>query len=379
MAYDMHLPAKDAASSLASCERDALRHHYSPVAARAPSVKDGHVAQLDGLRAVAVIMVVWSHTVREGLGNYGVKIFFVLSGFLITGILLRQRERADSLGDKLRTFYLRRALRIFPVYYALLAAMWIANVPDARHDVWWHALYLSNWMIALRSAWPTAAGHLWSLSVEEQFYLVWPLVILVTPRQSLGRVLWGVVAVGVLSRVVLPLLTSSTITLGTPTVVSLDALALGGILAWRRHRDAMPLKLGWAVITGLALIGLSTWLMHAGRGFKAIQLLDPIGIELVAIWAVDGCVRGFGGALGHVLSWGPLRAIGTVSYGVYLFHVWIVWGLLAHGWEMGLALFGAVLALTLVVSTLSWHILERPLNRMKDRLAAYGRPLTPRV
>jgi peptidoglycan/LPS O-acetylase OafA/YrhL len=317
--------------------------------------------QLDGLRAIAVLMVVWSHTVRDGLGGYGVKTFFVLSGFLITGILLRQREQ--PLGVALRRFYLRRALRIFPVYYFLLLVLALADVPGVRRDIGWHLLYLSNWLMAARGTWATAVGHLWSLSVEEQFYLVWPLLVLATPARHLLRVLWTVVAVGVGSRIVLPLLTANVATLSTPTVVSLDALAIGALLAWY-GTGPWARRVAWI---GVGLIGLCQLLGVVGRGFKVVQLLDPIGIALVAAWAVDGCVRGFGGWWGRLLSARAMRWIGTVSYGVYLFHFPVVWALQSAGWAHGFPLFAGTLMATLSLAALSWRYLERPLNDLKNR------------
>lgn len=315
-------------------------------------------------------MVVWSHTVREGLGNYGVKIFFVLSGFLITGILLRQRDRGGPLAGALRTFYVRRSLRIFPVYYVLLAVLVAVNVPGVRNDLGWHALYLSNWMMAARGVWPTAAGHLWSLSVEEQFYLVWPVLLLAVPTRGLAPALWCAVAVGVLSRLVLPFLTANLVTLNTPTVVSLDALAAGGLLALYRRPPR------GAVWVGLAVLAVSVTLMAVGRGFKLVQLLDPLGITLVALWAVDGCVRGFRGWWGALLAAAPVQWVGRVSYGVYLVHLPVVWALQSRGWSAGLALFAATLTVTLALAALSWYALERPMKALKDRVvdrpAGYG-------
>ena len=147
--------------------------------------------QLDGLRAVAVLAVAWSHWERPyqfGIPfGAGVHLFYVLSGFLITGILLEVRQQHQR-GAALRTFYIRRALRIFPAFYLTLAFAWWAEVPPLRETLAWHATYLSNAQIVLTETWPGAISHFWSLAVEEQFYLLWPWLIVFVPERLLLRV-----------------------------------------------------------------------------------------------------------------------------------------------------------------------------------------------
>src|SRR5258707_12985436 len=118
---------------------------------------------------------------------------FVLSGYLITGILLRCRRSIEAgqsdVATALRRFYIRRFLRIFPPYYALLALMFMANFPGVRNTLWWHAGYASNFLFALQGSWtPWVTSHFWSLAVEEQFYVVWPFLILLVPRSRLVAV-----------------------------------------------------------------------------------------------------------------------------------------------------------------------------------------------
>ena len=149
--------------------------------------------QLDGLRAIAVLLVVWSHWASgyihifgTHLGVLGVQLFFVLSGYLISGILIDCSLR-DNEGRQrwfvLRQFYIRRFLRIFPLYYAILGLAVYVNVPPFRTTWPWHAAYLSNvhfWLVGSRESY---GGHLWSLSVEEQFYLCWPMLMLFMPKK----------------------------------------------------------------------------------------------------------------------------------------------------------------------------------------------------
>ncbi|RUU12827.1 acyltransferase, partial [Mesorhizobium sp. M7A.T.Ca.TU.009.01.3.2] len=155
--------------------------------------------QLDALRAIAVTMVLYSHFFAEGpsfWGHIGVRLFFVLSGFLITRLLLEARSATEfETGPALRSFYIRRMLRIFPPYFAVLGFVWLVDLDQSRGSLVWHALYLSNFWYALHNNWnPWVLGHFWSLSIEEQFYLAWPLVVLLAPRRRFEAICIAVIA-----------------------------------------------------------------------------------------------------------------------------------------------------------------------------------------
>jgi peptidoglycan/LPS O-acetylase OafA/YrhL len=145
-----------------------------------------YMPQLDGLRAIAVAMVVVRHyylVTEIDTAIYGVRLFFVLSGFLITGILLASREALQmglvpSRAHALRQFYIRRTLRIFPLYYLVVGVGLIVGVPEALEFAPWLLTYTLNWRIAAQGWYMEHYAHLWSLAVEEQFYLLWPWVIL---------------------------------------------------------------------------------------------------------------------------------------------------------------------------------------------------------
>jgi peptidoglycan/LPS O-acetylase OafA/YrhL len=169
-----------------------------------------HWTQLDGLRGLAVIAVVAHHYAEHFWHSSGggpvalaaVRLFFVLSGFLITGILLRSKEEIDrgrqTMAGALRIFYLRRALRIFPLYYLTIAIGVAANLPPAREILPWLCAYLVNVRVERTGEWVEVFSHFWTLSVEEQFYLFWPLLIFCVRRRHLPAV--------IVATVVLPLL-----------------------------------------------------------------------------------------------------------------------------------------------------------------------------
>jgi peptidoglycan/LPS O-acetylase OafA/YrhL len=337
---------------------------------------------LDGLRALAVLAVIQQHwgvawlNRAIGPGGFGVNCFFVLSGFLITGILLSTRQPSDQ-GRTLTTFYLRRALRIFPAYYVMLLVAALVT-RDVAEQWPWHAAYLSNVKLAIDQRWPGAAAHLWSLSVEEQFYLVWPALVLFTPRRLLEPVIAGVIVAGPIWRLLILSVTDGN---GFAAANSLlgasDCLAIGGWLACRRERAAPPLP----HVTLAA--GVLVWIGGhiAGRmdpGSDVPVIAGGTSASLMFAWVVDRVsreVRGTGW-----LAWQPLVFIGTVSYGVYLVHNFVpaLTNLVspqlgAWMYRHGAGQFAAVALISVGLATVSWYAMERPLNDLK-RYLPYSRP-----
>ena len=212
---------------------------------KTPNITRHYMPQLDGLRAFAVGAVLIHHFFRPpriggvDFALLGVWLFFVLSGFLITGILLRSRDQIDhggcQRGQVLRQFYARRFLRIFPLYYLVLALAATLNLGDVRDTIFWHLAYLSNYLFATQRYWGAVTAHFWSLSVEEQFYILWPALILFAPRQLLLKLIISAIAIGPIFRVVAHFLDFNWIARLTVLPASLDALGLGALLAYCSH------------------------------------------------------------------------------------------------------------------------------------------------
>ena len=387
-----------------------------PAASDRAAGGDGpHMPQLDALRAFAVLGVLASHFCRDTpafapAGHLGVRLFFVLSGFLITGILLRCRALVDAgqpLGLTMRRFYARRFLRIAPLYYAVLLLAWIAGIPYMREAAGWHAAYLSNVYFTRIGAWQGPLSHFWSLAVEEQFYLVWPAVILLVPQRSLIRAVVLVTAIGPLYRAVGELVGLSQMALWTMPFTALDALGFGALLgvladpsrASGGARRAPGLAAPAAAEVGRSLVvprwlagaaavsaALLAWYLAAWveRPAKLVWLMDR-GLGELA-WTVIfgalvlGAARGFGGAVGRCLRWPPLAYLGRISYGVYLIHLFVPMFLPRALAAVGLAYpasegyrFVYLTAATIALASLSWALYERPLNRLK-RWVPYGGP-----
>jgi len=352
-----------------------------------------YMVQLDGLRAIAVCLVMTYHWIRPAipvnLGDLGVDLFFVLSGFLITGILLDARPGSGpgmerrSLWGSARSFYIRRFLRIFPIYYGTLALTWLAGFKLVRETIGWHAAYLSNVLLTRPGDWYYIA-HLWSLSVEEQFYLVWPWVILLLPEAALLPVVGLLVAIAPVWRIAthdLGLQVAGALPVGNFDLLGMGAcLAILQWMAQRRSEErgeekgSTPIRLGVPALAGLAVWALVQFTML--HDSESAQSLARTGEALVLVWIVSRAAAGFGGAVGRALSWGPAVYVGRISYGIYLYHNFmgaIVLALSEHfvflvAVRHNLALSTLTrLTMTLALASASWFFFEKPINSLKKR------------
>lgn len=347
-----------------------------------PAGSEGHRIQLDSVRAFAVLTVLVQHfmpfTERwVELGAIGVRVFFVLSGFLITGILLRARQHVEATGNSkwlaLRSFYVRRILRIFPLFYVTLIVMELAGSRPVRESFWWHASYLSNFYFFLRGTGNNSVTHLWSLAVEEQFYLVWPFIILFSPRKYVLPAVILAVITGPLFRAVILLGGGNAWQASVLTPGCLDTLGLGALLATLscqddQHRKArfvttalwigLPLFVG--VIIGSALHSSAMWVIPR-----------DVGIGLGSVWLIDRAYVGFGGMTGRVLTFLPLAYLGMISYGIYVTHNFVggfvtrLFTILRIQQASSITRLSLLFLMTIAVASASWYILERPINGLK--------------
>jgi len=337
--------------------------------------------QLDGLRTVAVTMVLYHHFFAvDGsvLGHLGVRLFFVLSGLLITRLLLDARSSFDyQPAAALKAFYIRRALRIFPPYFVMLGFIWLVNLEGARGSLKWHALYLSNFWYALRNEWtPWVLCHTWSLSIEEQFYVAWPLVILLAPRRLIAPISVAVIAFSLAYRFYWPFTGTPSLARDLLPPASVDTLVAGALLAvHRRKTERWPAWIGLSVVPLTAAATVFLWLKSVPMT-PTLEWLTWIGAEvfpLIPLVVLVGCCSsGVGGAFGRFLERPSITAVGRMSYGVYLFHP-IVLSLVvkAQAWipinvsEQGPGRFVIATTATLMLASISWLAFEKPLNQLK--------------
>lgn len=328
--------------------------------------------QLDGLRAIAVAAVVWSHWERPyqfGLPfGIGVHLFYVLSGFLITGILLRLRDLEDK-STALRAFYARRALRIFPAFYATLLLAWFIGSSTADEILRWHATYLTNVLVVVKNQWPGALSHFWSLAVEEQFYLLWPWLIVFAPRRRLVPAMIAAIVFAPVWRFALALAGYRETLQGVMMFGSLDSLGVGALVATVHINPSLLL---WCALPArLALWGAELLDVPLPQVLiVSKQLLQA----MIFGWLVLRASAGFPGTAGRFLAARPVVYLGKISYGVYLIHglagdlmvalfstIGLTWPV-PEPWR-----FMVLSIVTIGLSALSWRAMERPINDLKDR------------
>ncbi len=369
-----------------------------------PAPASPYMPQLDGLRAIAVLVVMLHHflphvpDVMEIVGPMGVRVFFVLSGFLITGILLNCRDRAELSGSPplgaLKPFYIRRTLRIFPLYYFVILTGAIAGISGVTYGLGWHLTYTSNlWLAFVMKRWPEGVSHLWSLAVAEQFYALWPALMLLAPRHLLLPLIGTAIITGPLYRLMAVLLHWPNLALVTPLPACLDTLGIGALLAYARHyRDDHPSLEENLRRMGIGIAGwvLLVILAQEWRGVD-VGLLNPVFRETAmagfGVWAVGAAADGMGGRFGWFLEQRPLLAVGKISYGLYLWHPLAMMatpGVLArlglkHVTWGGGGYVVALFAVTFFFATLSWHLLEKPINNYKNLFSYAGRGAKGRI
>jgi peptidoglycan/LPS O-acetylase OafA/YrhL len=345
--------------------------------------------QLDSLRALATAGVVYAHTRVRGslLGDIAplsLALFFVLSGFLITGILLDAREKAEEAdvgrGGVLWRFYVRRFLRIFPLYYAVLAIVVLLGEPVTRRYIWELATYRANFLMAGLGRNVAPITPLWSLSVEEHFYLFWPLVALFASR----RALWGSIALMVagsfLIRGILVLQHASYQAIAWPTYCAVDSIALGCALAiaWRSTTaEQRKSWIYWSLVIGVILeLGRLALYTHPIAHTAAFnRTLNTLPFALVCVWIVD---RGAQDRLPGLLRNIWFARLGLVSYAVYLTHRYVMHFIgfdQARGWRV----FAVTMLVSTAIATVSWLVFEGPINNLKRFFPYVKKPSAPRV
>jgi peptidoglycan/LPS O-acetylase OafA/YrhL len=344
----------------------------------------GRVPAFDGIRGVAVLLVVWSHM---GLirvfphswkltgGFLGVDAFFVLSGFLITALMLR--EQIDRIRVHFLAFYRRRALRLLPVIVAFGIAHYVFSrdlrlpLSTEHSSLLAMAFYYMNWKAVWAPPISAAIGQLWSLAVEEQFYLVWPIVIALLSVRARTRTVLLVLVPAILvvaaRRAILfdHGVATSRLLIGTDTRA--DTLLIGALLAHLWVRAELPKRgvrtAAWVSAAFLLFCVLrctpNTPFLYAG-GFTLIAA--AVAVILLAILETD-----WAGA--RALAARPIRAVGRVSYGLYVWHplvfFWVWWE--TRHWAR-LPRLAVVVGATIAVTYGSWKLIEQPFLRWKDRL-----------
>ena len=361
----------------------------------------GYLIQLDGLRFVAVALVLVDHWLAEfntiPFGPLGVTLFFVLSGFLITRILMVSREKTHGkeggMGSYLKKFYIRRTLRIFPIYYLSIAVLYALNVPPVRDTLGWCLLYATNIYIAVNQHWMGVIDHFWSLAVEEQFYIFFPFVIFLIPRKRLVPFLIFMIILSIALRLYFHLADYEWMVNYVSMPMCLDSFGLGGLMAWMQlTRPQLFQKVFKNTIW--IWVGLGGWILvvYWSKTFVEIhnlanEVFDRLVSSIFCFFLIGKAVLGFEGPMKKFLEHPVSNYMGKISYGMYVYHNFVYnhfhtqndhptlrvlrkvesWvPALDNSMAFQLAYF---FLLTTCISALSWHFIEKPINSLKDKYA----------
>jgi peptidoglycan/LPS O-acetylase OafA/YrhL len=319
------------------------------------------IPQLDGLRALAILMVFATHALKIPLLWMGVDLFFVLSGYLITKILLQLKEQRDGYWSR---FYLRRAQRILPPYIVFLFFMGIIGVPWLR-NWYWYLLFCANIGVAFHKIGFEWMTPLWSLAVEEQFYLLWPCLVLACNHKNLGRVALAIIVASPCLRAAATPLFADHLPIYCLTIFRADVLAMGAWIAvYERTRPKVFQncrgKALFAMVAATSVFA-ALCIFPSFRTSANSFLFNTFGYSLSAVL--------FGGLLTYaltlsrgfslaVLSARPLRFLGRISYTFYLWHVAVLELVqrLFHGHTWIIVVVGFLVAVA--ISYLSWSLFE---------------------
>jgi len=371
------------------------------------SSSDVYFKQLNGIRFIAVFLVLLDHWLVPilpiPLGHLGVVIFFVLSGFLITRILFLNADEIHrtklSVWPKIIRFIYRRSLRIFPIYFILLFIGLIFNISNFK-ELWpWLLSYTPNFYIMIKGQWLGTWDHLWSLAVEEQYYLIFPYFILFLNKKNYLSLFAIMIGLGIMSRLIFYFMMPHDIiekywmfSYVNP-ISAIDCFGLGGLLAYYYHYDHvlflkidqkknyLPITIAAVVIT-LVLSNYSeytydnVWFSIFERSVSAI----------FAYFLILTALKEKNHYLGQLLENRVIVYLGSISYGIYLYHNLIfnfyhqngntIWGFLSNNFtflnslnpEFIILKFAINFLLLIGIASFSWFYIEKPINRFKNRL-----------
>jgi peptidoglycan/LPS O-acetylase OafA/YrhL len=364
-------------------------------------IKEGdYFKQLDGFRFLSILAVMVSHYASSAIVDriplgFGVLFFFVLSSFLITRILLRakQSNEARQVGNaySLRQFYIRRFLRIFPIYYLTVAFFYVINLSPCREVIGSLLTYTLNLKIA-SGVNAGSFNHLWSLAVEEQFYIFFPFFVFFIPNRHMLKGLIFLTAIGLLGRAGLYLHNSTYIPYSNFNTIScLDSLGIGGMLAWLSIYRLETLKKIIAnkfLAYGSMLLFVSTAYFSYFRfsGSARFNFTSMITMRfffnVMSFWILGKAVTfGFHGMIRRFLENRVVVYLGRISYGMYIYHLFVPVFVRIIANHFGIkflsdqasphlvidcVVFGGI---TIAIASASWFVIERPINNLKKYFA----------
>jgi peptidoglycan/LPS O-acetylase OafA/YrhL len=363
--------------------------------------QETYFSQLDGIRFLAVGLVLIDHWLAEKnvlpLGPLGVTMFFVLSGFLITRILIQSKLKDDNVGRShwfsVKQFIIRRSIRIFPIYFLTIFVLYVLDVPPVRDTILWCLTYSTNIYIATKEHWMGTIDHLWSLAVEEQYYLIFPYLILFLPTKHYLKVLSAMVLISVALRIYLFLNGNSWMAQYVLMPTCLDSFGLGGLLAYffTFQKDTLFdefCKTKYLIVSLIVLISSMCFSREYQISSNQVHHFGNLVLErligsIFCFFLIAKAVSGYSGTMKWFLENPVSNYLGKISYGLYLYHnfVYNVYHTpdtsyvlrVFHKMQRMIPTLTENLAfellyffgITTIIATLSWYCIEKPVNNLK--------------
>jgi peptidoglycan/LPS O-acetylase OafA/YrhL len=349
---------------------------------------DTHIKSLDGLRGLAIIIVMLYHFFpsKFPMGWMGVDLFFVLSGFLITGILLRTKDSPHYY----RNYIAKRILRIFPLYYFLLILFFIVfyyggfsnRIPDydyLTNTQIWYWLYLQNWQIFFNTIYPQQdiLSHFWSLAIEEQFYIFWPMVVLITPNHKIGKVCVALLMFSFILRLFFLFQFDFTVAkIYVFTLTRLDGLSVGSVIAVMirdsnhlnsLNRYSKPFFLATGLCLLITIIAAHSFsfdsMLMATYGYSVIALFFGSLLLITVSKHSNNIFR-------KVTENDVFSFFGKYSYGLYIYHLpvlWLVPKYLKLWTNSKLLITLLCILISIAIAFISYHLIEKQFLKWKRK------------
>lgn len=346
-------------------------------------------AAINGLRFIAFFVVFIRHAlpdhpvvghfaiVQRG-GYIGITLFFALSGFLIGRNLIELSEKGGaSVAQKFRFFYARRVLRIFPLYYALLIVLLITGTYNVRDNLGWHALYLTNVRVFLFHDFDHDPIVFWTLCIEEHFYLLAPVVVFLVNRR------WLQIGIG-LFWILIAFMRVHHVTGGLYwfylSFMHFDSISVGVAMAFVHSRGSFlgVRRDAWIKVGIVSALVYSVFLFElesaAVEMYPALRYVQPFLMQwslamasaTLSMWLADLPTRHLAA---RIVGWRPIAYLGSVSYGLYLFHAFFINEVSSRFEEASTPRTASVsLALTFIVAIASWHLFEKPIHNLRNKI-----------
>ena len=348
-----------------------------------------YIPQLDSFRFFSVFLVMMYHWLPDIAlfhnGGAGVTFFFVLSGYLISSNLLYLKKAIGTgettLSSAFLQFYYRRILRIFPLYYLVIFSLLLIIPAVFAGKFVWYSLYMANFLIFHHQAWPDMLSHFWSLCVEEQFYLIWPLLIFSVRWRQLTKLFIGTICISILFQAYFIYIVPNRF-LGVLPLSQFDTFGMGALLAYLPFSKWQPSWLEKKPVV-ISLFAGSVLLTIVVLNISWPSAFFNLTFSVGALLIIHQAQKGFKGVIGWILDLPVLQYLGRISYGLYIYHMFMPWlwrcltgketryplpiALFTKPWmSKDIVNLAAQSLLLIGIASLSWFLFEKPINGFKN-------------